>query len=58
MAKNKKIEVKGNVITIFKAEMDDYISLTDIARYKDTAQTDSIIQNFASVCVSRTEKRY
>lgn len=46
MAKNKKIEVKGNVITIFKAEMDDYISLTDIARYKDAAQTDSIIQNW------------
>lgn len=46
MAKNKKIEVKGNVITIFKAETDDYISLTDIARYKDAASTDDIIKNW------------
>lgn len=46
MAKNKKIEVKGNEITIFKAEMDDYISLTDIARYKDAASTDDIIKNW------------
>lgn len=46
MVKNKKIEVKGTEITIFKVEMDDYISLTDIARYKDAAHTDSIIQNW------------
>lgn len=46
MAKNKEIEVKGTKITIFKAEMDDYISLTDIARYKDSTHTDSIIQNW------------
>ncbi|WP_439488164.1 KilA-N domain-containing protein [Algoriphagus sp.] len=46
MGKNKKIEVKGNEITIFKAEMDEYISLTDIARYKDAASTDDIIKNW------------
>jgi len=46
MAKNKKIEVKGTEITIFKSEMDDFISLTDIARYKDASNTDSIIQNW------------
>ncbi|WP_026969371.1 KilA-N domain-containing protein [Algoriphagus terrigena] len=46
MAKNKKIEVKGTEITIFKAEMDDYISLTDIARYKDATNTDDIIKNW------------
>lgn len=46
MAKNKKIAVKGTEIAIFKAKMDDYISLTDIAKYKDASHTDSIIQNW------------
>jgi len=46
MAKNHKINVKGTEITIYKTEMDDYISLTDIARFKDAAHTDSIIQNW------------
>ncbi len=46
MAKNRKIEVQGTEITIFKGEKEDYISLTDIARYKDTANTDDIIKNW------------
>ena len=46
MAKNKKIEVKGTQITIYKVEKGDYISLTDIARYKDSASTDDIIKNW------------
>src|SRR5690554_2304552 len=46
MAINKKIEVKGREIAIFKAEIDDFISLTDIARYKDSANMDTIIQNW------------
>ena len=46
MAKNKKIEVKGTEITIFKGDTEDFISLTDIARYKDAANMDSIIQNW------------
>jgi len=46
MSKNKKIEVKGNEITIFKGDNDDYISLTDIAKYKDATHTDTIIQNW------------
>lgn len=46
MAKNKKIEVKGTEITIFKGETEDFISLTDIARYKDAANMDTIIQNW------------
>lgn len=45
MAKNKKTEVKGTEITIVKRELDDYISLTDLARYKDSAHTDDIIKN-------------
>lgn len=44
--KNKKIEVKGTVITITSSEMSDYICLTDIARYKNEKRTDYIIQNW------------
>lgn len=43
---NKKIEVQGTEITIFKGKADDYISLTDIARYKDPANMNTIIQNW------------
>jgi hypothetical protein len=46
MAKNKKIEVKGTEITFYKGELDDYISLTDIARYKDSSNTDDIVKNW------------
>ncbi len=46
MAKNTKIEVKGTEIAILKNNTDDYISLTDIARYKDPEHTDTIIHNW------------
>jgi|GEM_PF-2567461 hypothetical protein len=46
MAKNKTIVVKGNEITIFQGAQSDYISLTDIARYKDAEHTDDIIKNW------------
>ena len=46
MAKNKTINVKGTEITIFQGEQSDFISLTDIAKHKDSANTDSIIQNW------------
>ena len=46
MAKNKTINVKGTAITVFQGEESDYISLTDIARHKDPANTDTIIQNW------------
>ena len=43
----KKIEVKGTEITIVNNISDsDYISLTDIARYRDSKRTDYIIQNW------------
>jgi hypothetical protein len=45
-AKSNKIEVKGQFITIVKMEQDDFISLTDIARFKDANHTDAIIQNW------------
>ena len=46
MAKNKTINVKGTEITLFSEGANDFISLTDIARHKDAANTDSIIQNW------------
>lgn len=46
MKSRKSIEVKGTEITFFQAKNDDYISLTDLARYKDTNHTDNIIQNW------------
>lgn len=46
MAKNKKIEVKGLDVAIYNHNKVDFISLTDIARYKDAKRTDYIIQNW------------
>ena len=43
---NKKIDVKGTPVTIISSNAEDYISLTDIARYKDSRRTDYIIQNW------------
>lgn len=43
---NKKIEIKGTEITIYQTNNEDYISLTDIARHKDSSNMDSIIQNW------------
>lgn len=41
-----KIDVKGTSVTVVSGGIDDYISLTDIARYKDSERTDYIIQNW------------
>jgi hypothetical protein len=46
MAKNKKINVQGLDIVVYQEKESVYISLTDIARYKDAVNTDSIIQNW------------
>ena len=48
MGKNKKttIAVQGTEITIMPLQQGDYISLTDIARYRDAKRTDYIIQNW------------
>ena len=46
MAKNKTIHVKGTEITVLLHNEADYISLTDIARFKDADNTDTIIQNW------------
>jgi KilA-N domain len=45
MNKNNKIKVQGIEILTYKTEIDDYISLTDIARFKDS-NTDDVIKNW------------
>jgi hypothetical protein len=46
MAKNKIINVQGTEIVIVTTNDNEYISLTDIARYKDSEHTDDIIKNW------------
>jgi hypothetical protein len=41
-----KINVKGREITIFSQKDEDYISITDMARYKDEERSDYTIQNW------------
>ena len=43
MSKKEKIIVKGAEITVFAAESEDYISLTDIAKYRDSENPSQII---------------
>jgi hypothetical protein len=50
MKKNKKIEVKGLEIKVVSISQDEFISLTDIARFKDSKRTDYIIQNWLRTC--------
>ena len=46
MAKNKKITVQQVDIVLYEDNKQDYISLTDIARYRDTERSDYILQNW------------
>lgn len=41
-----KINVLSKEITLYKQKDEDYICITDIARYKDEKRTDYIIQNW------------
>jgi len=43
---NRKIDVKGSEVRVLAGDASDYISLTDIARYKEPARTDHVIQNW------------
>jgi hypothetical protein len=45
-SKAAKIEVQGTAITILSQKEEDYISLTDIARYKNDDRTDDLIRNW------------
>jgi len=46
MANSKKISIKGIEILIYTEKKDEYISLTDIARYRDAERSDYILQNW------------
>lgn len=46
MPKIKKIEVKGLAIITFEKNTFDFISLTDIAKFKDSERTNYVIQNW------------
>jgi hypothetical protein len=41
-----KIDVKGTSVTVISGGVDDYISLTDIARYKNSDHTDDLVRNW------------
>lgn len=43
---NKKVKVKGIEVTFYIEKEEDFISLTDIARYKDQERSDYILQNW------------
>ena len=44
--KDKKIEVKGVVVSFTKSQQEDYISITDIAKYKNPDAPRDIIKNW------------
>jgi KilA-N domain len=44
--KNRTINVKGSVIAVSRKEQDDFISLTDIARYKNPDEPIDVIKNW------------
>jgi hypothetical protein len=46
MVKNKKINVEGTDILVYTENDDEFISLTDIARYRDAERSDYILQNW------------
>ena len=46
MAKNKTMVVKGIEIVLYTEQQADFISLTDIARHRDTERSDYILQNW------------
>ncbi len=46
MTKNKKISVQGIEISFYQEHQNEYISLTDIARHRDSERSDYILQNW------------
>ena len=46
MAKNKVIKVEKLDIVLYTKDSEDFISLTDMARYRDAERTNYIIQNW------------
>jgi hypothetical protein len=46
MARKKIINVQGREITLISDNINEYISLTDMGRYRDPDRTNYIIQNW------------
>jgi len=46
MKKSKNLTVNGTKVLIYSDKNSEYISLTDIARYKDSYRSDYILQNW------------
>lgn len=46
MVKNKKINVQGIDVVMYEDNSNDFISLTDIARYKNPAEPKDVIKNW------------
>lgn len=46
MAKSKKITVQEIDIVLYEDNQQDYISLTDIARYKNPAEPKDVVKNW------------
>jgi hypothetical protein len=46
MTNNKTLNVKGTDVVLFRNNETDYISLTDMARYRDPDRSDYLIQNW------------
>jgi hypothetical protein len=46
MSRNRTIEVKGTTVSVVNTDVDDYISLTDISRFKKSDRTDDLIRNW------------
>lgn len=44
--KTTTLDVKGSAITVHQRDGEDYISLTDIARYKNADRTDDLVRNW------------
>ena len=48
MAKANKIEVEGSVISVVKNQNEDYVSLTDMAKFKNSESTGLVISHWLS----------
>jgi hypothetical protein len=48
MSKKESISVQGTEVTLFAREKEDYLSLTDIAKYKNAEATGYVISRWLS----------
>ena len=48
MSKKETINVQGTVITVITSKEDDYISLTDMAGYKNNLESRIVVSNWMS----------